>query len=110
MRLQLSQVITSLPRRIRPASWPPSDYVPRVRPFASVRKSLSPLARVRETPCRVSAQAREFQRRADRTLFRSRRAFRECFRFPFVVFLYLYQSFAVRLIALTPPSLFIGSS
>src|SRR5258706_15600260 len=95
---------------IRPASWRPSDFDRHARFVASARKFLFPPGLVREKPCRAFLPGREFQRRADRTLFRSRRAFGECFLFRLVAFLYSNLHFAKLLTALTPLSLFIYSS
>jgi len=61
---------------------------------------------------RGAVQAREFQRRADRTLFRSRRASQGCFQFLPVVFLYIRVCHFAKAIltAITPLSTLIGSS
>src|SRR5438105_6727474 len=54
------------------------------------RSTLFPYTTLFRSPRRAALPGREFQRRADRTLFRSRRAFGECFLFRLVAFLYSY--------------------
>src|SRR5581483_2525885 len=91
-----------LRRCIRQASSPPSNFGRRV---ASDRRSLFPGGPVRGKLHRVVVPACEFQRRADRILFRSRRASLGCFQFRPVGFLYWCLHSAKRLTALTPLSL-----
>src|SRR5262249_39448642 len=90
-------------------SWQPLNFGLPVQRVVSDRKFLFPVERVHETLRCGALPEREFQRRADRTLFRSRRACAGCFLFQSEVFLYCYRRSAKRLTALTPLSLFIDS-
>src|SRR4029078_5577977 len=78
-----------------------------VLPAAVVRRLQSPDACERAVLRRDDFRGREFQRRADRILTRSRRAFAGWLLVLLVVFLCLYPDFVERLIAVIPLSLFM---
>src|SRR5262249_35586661 len=105
VRRQLRELL----RCTLPAFSRPSNFDPRAQLVAAVQRFPLPVADARGGQGRVVLPGLEFQRRADRTLFRSRRASVGCSVFRSVVVLCWYLHSAKRLIALTPLSLFTYS-
>src|SRR5207248_10597017 len=86
-----------------------SSCVRHVQPARAARQPPFPDAYARVWLRLGEFRGPEFQRRADRILTRSRRAFWVSLLVPLVVFLCLYPGFVERLIAAIPLSLFIFS-